>query len=195
MKTKDIKTGIVYAKRGYGTSRWGVPVTLDKRYSFPTYSPNTSLYSGTGILVISWRSSIGNTGKFATEADAIAAAAKITEAPSYGSVSELTQKLAKKGLGIEIWQPREFEGTIEEVQAAKDAERAYDKALVQERAATSASLKEQFDRIQNDLGIQAHVFFNVNEDKVTMSPREWKKMMDRFEALIQTAGPMSSGSL
>lgn len=192
MKTKDIQKGVAYSKRGW-SSQWGVVVTTEKLFSFPKYSPDTSLYSGSGILVLVPRAPIGK-GTYGTTEAAIAVAKKL-ETPSVGSIRPLLDKIAKKGLGLEIWLPREFAATVEDAEVARQAEREYDRQLQNERRATEVSLKEQFARIKNDLGVEPHAYFNIKDNEITMSPSEWKKMMDRVEALIQTAGPLSTGSL
>jgi hypothetical protein len=195
MKTKDIVKGVAYSKLKHSSSYWGVVVTTEKLYSFPTYGPDTSLYSGKGILVLASRAPIGN-GKWGTQEDAVAVAKKMGT-PSCGSITKLIEehRLSKRGLAFEIWQPRQFEGTTADVEAARRAEREYDRKLNQERAATEADLREQFDRIQNDLGFKGHAYFNMSKGTGSMSTDGWKQMMDRVEALLQSAGPLVQGNL
>lgn len=195
MKTKDLVKGVAYSKLKHSSSYWGVVVTTEKLYSFPKYSPDTSLYSGTGILVLVSRPPIGK-GKYGTKEDA-AAAVKKMGTPSHGSIKQLIEdhRLHKRGLGFEIWQPRQFEGTVEDVEAARKAEREYDLNLSRERAATETELREQFERLQNSLGFKGHAYFDMSKGSGSMSVEGWRQMMDRVEALIQTAGPLSQGSL
>lgn len=194
MKTKEIQAGVPYNKRGT-IAYWGVPITLESLYAFTSYSRygNEYLYPGKGVLVLVNNFSPAS-GKSHTPEDAAIAAKKIKD-PGKGSIKDLVASLKKKGFALEIWLPREFQGTVADVLKEQEDERTHEHALRSERAAIRKSLSEQFEVISKDLGVVARLNIREEEeDRVTMTISDWKKMMNRVEALIQS-DPLNSGML
>ena len=195
MKVKEIKSGVQYVKRG-PSAEWAVPVTTEYLYEFSKYSrsrfDNKFLHSGRGVVVISAGYGYGAAQRPDVET-VIAEAAKIT-LPETGHIADIVERLKKKGMVLDIWFPREFVGTMEEITKAREEEQKRDKAIKESRMSEFDSITKQYNGMISDLDINPYANISSVRGEVTFSFREFKKLMDRMEAVIQSE-TLSGGKL
>lgn len=193
MKTKDIKAGVAYAKREKNkySTEWGVAVTTEFLYEYLSYGSKDKVYAGSSVLVLTNRAY--GSGVRATLEDAIAAASTVRTAKTL-DMNSLNYDLAKRGLILEIWLPRDFEGAYEEVKAERDADRLSDQNARKSASDEASDIKAQMERITADLGIKAYAYADSTKREVKMSFSQWKELMDRVEALV-VSDPLCNGKL
>lgn len=192
MKLKEIQVGVPYSKRG-NIAHWGVPVTTETLYSFPSYARHSPdyLYSGNGVLVL-----VSNSHAQAAKGrpENAIKVLKTMKVPEKKGIKELVERLKKEGLTVEIWLPREFQGTLEAVTKEREAERQQENRLRAENEASRQSLEDQFETIGKDLGIDVRSYVNLDKNRVSMSISDWRKLMGRVESLLQS-DPLNTGML